>query len=431
MLLALAALVTALLATGVTEPQIAANVRQGGQALSAAEAGVERAIAYFLVSANQGIVNCAMATAADGCPTPTPAGTTTLYSAQALGNVGTYTVTYRPISFATLLLESTGTTTIGSIPRTVRVVVTKAYVARFGVLGDDVEITGNGQVLGNSGAVHGNTQTKLGGSSFVQQTATTASTKADDCKNCTVPCTKCTPPGPSSQGVGVPSMSGAGKPAEPIPTVAPSSFISSATVVLGDGTTSVTCAGLSVTVPKNQILNVVAIGAVTACTLTPEDTGIFQGWKMNGAGEWEFSGSSTPPNGTYYASKEIKITSSPGSAATPWQATLIAGGTSEQGEVKIDGAPNMTPFFNDLLTLAGEVELKGNATLKGTVMASGTGKDSNSSIEIEGNVNLTGNLIAPGEIEVTGSAKITYNVGTRTRILSPTLRILSWSTVSH
>lgn len=223
-------------------------------------------------------------------------------------------------------------------------------------------------------------------------------------------------------------MSGAGKPVEPIPTVSPSSFISSATVILGDGTTSVTCGGVPVTVPQHQILNVVTIGAVAACTLTPENTGIFQGWKMDGAGEWKFSGSSTPPNGTYYASKEIEITSSPGSASAPWQATLIAGGTSEQGEVEIEGAPNMIPFFNDLLTLAGEVELKGNATLKGTIMASGTGKDSNSSIKIEGNVTLTGNLITPGEAEVTGSATITYNVGTRTRILGPNLIILSWST---
>ena len=126
-LLVLAGLVSVLLATGVMEPQIAANVLRGGQALSLAEAGAERTLAQLI--ANSTPVDCAMATPEDGCPIPTPSGATTLFASVALDSIGTYTVTYRPISFATLLIESTGRTNIGSVQRTVRLVVTKHYIS--------------------------------------------------------------------------------------------------------------------------------------------------------------------------------------------------------------------------------------------------------------------------------------------------------------
>ncbi|MFQ5891156.1 MAG: hypothetical protein ACE5JR_14115, partial [Gemmatimonadota bacterium] len=87
---------------------------------------------------------------------------------------------------------------------------------------------------------------------------------------------------------------------------------------------------------------------VATGTLVNENSGIFQGWRMQGAGEWRFSGGPTPPNGTYYASDEIEIRASPGTVANPWQATFIAGASGEEGEVEIEGHPNIVPYLDDL-----------------------------------------------------------------------------------
>jgi hypothetical protein len=189
-----------------------------------------------------------------------------------------------------------------------------------------------------------------------------------------------------------------------------------------------------VTVPQKKILNLVAIGSVPACTLTNENTGIFSGWRMQGAGQWEFSGSGTPPDGTYFASNRIEVRASPGTASTPWRATLISGLAPEEGRVFIEGHPTIVPFFEDVLIVAGEVTLKGTggaATLTGAVLASGgQAVDVEPEVKIEGSVNLIGNILTGGEIEVRGTATVTYNVATRTRLLGP-LRVLSWSTVSQ
>lgn len=435
-LLVLTSLVSALLALGVLEPQIAANVLRGTQALSLAEAGAERAIAYFV--ADSSAVNSACDPA---CPNPPPV--TTLFNAVNLDTLGTYTVTYRSLSFATVLIESTGRTNIGDAQRTVRVVLTRHYVSKFALLGAEVEVEGNAKIEGSAGAIHGNDETEVGGSAFVERTATSSGA---ECEGCTTLCSPCDPNDPASKGVGIPGASGGGRPPEDIPTLRPADFIGKATIILGgrDAPVPSSCAGNlrnpdgtpvpapPTTVPERTILNVVAIGSVPACTLTPENSGIFAGWTMHGGGEWRYAGGATPPDGAYYAAREIQIRGSPGTGTTPWKATFIAGAGSEEGEVEIEGHPHIDSFLDDLLIVAGEVDLRGTggtATLRGAVVATaGKDADDRGEVEIEGAVNLIGNVLTRGEIEVGGNSTVTYNVGTRTRFLGP-LRILSWSTV--
>ena len=200
-----------------------------------------------------------------------------------------------------------------------------------------------------------------------------------------------------------------------------------------------------VIVPDDHILNVVPVGGLPACTLTnmrarPPSSGqtVFSGWQMGDPGQWRFfaPGNTIPPDGTYFTPVRIEIRSSPGSDTAPWRATLISGVTDpDHGRVEITGSPNITPFLSDLLAVSGKIRITGTPTLKGTLMASGTTPDplapEEGRVEVSGNMTLTGNLISRSRTRVTGSATITYNVGTRTRILSPTLQVLSWSTAQQ
>jgi Tfp pilus assembly protein PilX len=390
-LLILSSLVMALLAMGGWEPQISANLLQGTQALFVAEAGAERAIAQFV--ATPSLVSNAPPT----CPTPAA-------SSVVLGT-GTAAVTYScDAGSAAVRIDSTGSSSVGTAQRSVRIIVTTAFVSDYAILADEVEISGNGRVQGTKGAVHGNTKTEVEGSAFVEQTATSSS---GECEGCTTPCSPspCDPSNPASKGVGVSGASGAGKPTQTIPAINPMDYQSKADFILqNDG----------------KIL-VVATGA-----LVNENTGSFVGWKMDDSGEWKFSGGTTPLNGTYYASKEIKISASPGTAETPWKATLLAGTSTTTGEVEIEGHPIIVPYLQDVLIVAGkEVELKGSggdASLKGAVLSGGE-------VELNGSVTLTGNVVSSGEVEIKGNATVIYDAGTRTPLTGP-LKTVSWSTTS-
>ncbi len=418
-LLILAALVTALLATGVTEPQIASNVVRSNQALSLAEAGAERAIADFI--ANPTAVNCAMWTSTDVTPCTGPAtlpGWTTLYGgSQSLGTIGTYTVRYQPISFATLLVESTGQTSIGSVQRTVRVVLTSCSCSKYALLANTVTMDGSSKVTGTMGAIQGNAST-----SFVPGSSATVSLSAT---SSTGPCTNCVAP-----YVGDPALSGSGKSAVTIPTINPASYLKNADFILGpDPAASYPCgANPGIPVDKSQILvvNATSWAGVTygPCQLV---SGTLLGWSptLLGAnkGTWSYSGAVTPPNGTYYSAMvpagigaSITIT---GTTPTSWKATFVTPGT-----VDIAGSPTITPYLNDSLIIAGTVNLHGTValapSLTGVVMAS-------SAVNMYGNVNLTGNVVSDGSVSTTGNIKVTYNVGTRSRPLG-VLQVISWST---
>ncbi|MFQ5830042.1 MAG: hypothetical protein ACE5JD_12935, partial [Candidatus Methylomirabilia bacterium] len=240
-LVIMAALSAALLTVGRSEVQITSNLLSGTQALFAAEAGAERGIVQFV--ATPSLVNLAPTT----CPTPD-------FSPLTVGG-GSAAVTYAcDGGFATVRIDSTGSTSVGNAQRSARVVVTTAFVSNFALLGNSIEVDGNGSVQGTTGAVHGNAETDLSGSASVAQTATSSSS---DCDGCT-----------DSRYVGVPAASGGNQPAESIPSVSPLDFLSRADYVFGDGSTVVN----GITVPEAQIL-IVATG-----TLVNENSGIFQGW---------------------------------------------------------------------------------------------------------------------------------------------------------
>ena len=490
-LVVLAAMVSALLALGVSEPQIAANVVRGAQALGVAEAGAERAIAFF--RANQATVNNA------DCLLACPGAVTDLWTNETLtefGADGKYTVRWRAISYATVQVESTGRVTAGSttVTRVVRVVLSKQFVNKFGVLGEAVEITGNSAIMGNVASVQGNTSTKLDNNALVQQAATTAGATCERCTTtgspagtaCNCAATAVVDLSPGARGVGLPGASGTGAPEQALPSLSPSSFLEKATVILGGGSPAPAipgkCTSVAVfsggnftgsysgtTVPEHWVLDAssrvceiypnqsnpatssLGPGNYTASGSTP-GTNPFSSFQMHGGGEWQIAGGS-PPDGAYYATKEIKVTGNVGSSATPWAATLVAGSTSEDGRVEIDGTVQIkaysssvvgNPLYkNEFLTIAGEVKLKGNVGAAGVVVGTalgdsatggglliGTPTPGDGRVEITGNVTLTGNVVSNGRAKIEGGAKVIYNSLKRTRILSNKLVILSWTASS-
>jgi hypothetical protein len=397
-LVVLASLVTALLALGVTEPQISANLLRSQQAIGLAEAGLERAVAHFQDPANKSVVDTACVAL--------PCGSGgTLWQDVALAGQGTYTVTWRPIAFATILVESRGTTG-GALmaERTVRVVLTTQYDSRYAILARKVEAGGHGRVLGSLGLIHGNEEVELNGSSWVDQTATTA---GSTCAGC------------DARHVGNAPGSGAGRPEQSIPSISPASLLPRADFVFGDdaiplptGATGCTSAAV---IPKDQIY----VRAENRCVSFVTDPR-FLGWapKPRSAGSWSYSGVTTPPNGTFYASGEIRLQASPGTAGSPWEATLVA------ASVDIQGHPTIQPYLRDLLIVSNRVEINGtggDASLRGAIVASGE-------VELTGGLSLTGNVLARGEVELSGNATITYNSKTRLPVTGA-LRIVSWSNV--
>ncbi|MFQ5920162.1 MAG: hypothetical protein ACE5I4_09010 [Thermoplasmata archaeon] len=378
-LLMFTALASGLLTVAAVEPQIAANLLRRTQALGVAEAGAERAMAQLL--ATPGLLN----DAPGACPAPD-------FSPLTVGT-GTATVGYTcDGGFATVRIDSTGTTNIGSAERIVRAIVTSSFLSEWGVLAGEIEIEGDANIQGSKGRIHANGEVEVRGSGYVAQTATSSSSACDGCTD------------PSH--VGVPGASGPNQPAQPIPPANPQDFVSQADFILRD----------------DGMIKIVATDA-----LVTQNTAPFEGWTISGGGTWTFSGGTTPADGTYYASQEITVTSSPGSPGNPWKATFIAGASSATGRVEIKGSPNITPDLQDLLILAGNVKLwklTGNAELAGLIIGTASGGD----VEVTGNVTLTGNIVSGGDVTISGNATIIYNSGTRTPLTGP-LRVLSWTVI--
>ena len=198
-------------------------------------------------------------------------------------------------------------------------------------------------------------------------------------------------------------------------------------------------------VPDNFILNTTAVTVggttVAACTMTYQDTGVFNGWTMSNSisGDWTLAGGGiTPPDGAYFAPVGVRTSSNTNPSG--WKATLIAGTTSDTGQVEIAGNGTFQSYLNDLAILAGNIKVTGGPTLTGTIFASSRSSPPsgfNGNITIAGNVQLTGNVVAYNQAYVTGAggggsnqAKITYNVARRTHMLSPNIELVSWHAIS-
>lgn len=432
-LLILAGLVAALLSVGAMEPQIASNHLRGAQALDLAEAGGERAFAQFVADPSP------VGQAAVGGPT------VTLFNAQALQNLGTYTVTYRPLAASTVLVESTGTTNAGNVTQRVRMVVmAPPGPPPFAILGDNVQVAGNAQIGGAQGNIQGNTNTSVNGTG--DKVSGTATTAGATCMGCDPndPKNSVDPKTGLPKYVGDLADSGPGKPSQTLPTDTPMDYIKYADYILGDGITKYPDPVNGTIVPNNMILVVnPTVPGLVAGQLVPQNTGQFKGWtgkSGSSAGDWHFKGTTSPP-GTYYASLEISIDTMSGtSAATPWKATLITGDSVHAGELELQAntTPYIVPYYQDLLGVGGAVKLLGNGVFTGTVISTSSTKSrpnidcksANCGLLMQDSVTLNGHIISDGLVQVQGTSKINYTpAGGAGAFGSP--QILSWTRLAQ
>lgn len=385
-MMVLVGLVTALLAMGVSEPLIAANLVAGTQAFHLAEAGIERAFGKIATD-NNGFND--------------DLTTGTLFNAVALG-AGAYTVTAANNSDGggatsdlddTIILRSTGTGPNGAT-RTLEAIVTTRYDFRDAIVtNDDLELTGNGCVQGTLGGVHSNGDLTVSGSVVVDQHAT-ATDKFTLSGNATVK-----------------GLHDGDQPKHDIPDLKPGDFAKYATIVLKSDGKATDGNGNSISVPKD--------------------------WKHSG-GKWTCCSGDDGTNGIYYIEGDVHVSSSPNEPENPWRATLIT-----TGSLDISGNPSIAPATDpstgkpfDIQFLAGtdismggspnectnclagliyareQFNMNGNVPIRGAVMALDSGD--------------TSKLVKAGRNKFSGSACVILNGDLRVRGAMGPLRIISW-----
>jgi len=134
----------------------------------------------------------------------------------------------------------------------------------------------------------------------------------------------------------------------------------------------------------------------------PVDAGNLEGWSFAGD-TWTLNGDSSS-NGVYHVHGNAVIAGSPGTAGTPWNATVITDGNLRvQGQlVMASAAPGLqlSPDTGELLLVAGgelDIAPEGDSTLTGSVVAVGR-------LEVEGSsrVEMTGQLMTLGDAWLSG-----------------------------
>lgn len=129
------------------------------------------------------------------------------------------------------------------------------------------------------------------------------------------------------------------------------------------------------------------------------------GWSFSG-GKWKVTGTSAA-NGVFYSETEVEIPGSPGTEASPWQATIIS-----QKKIDVSGSPHIKPYpsssealKNHLLVAGDHVKIDGNMRADYAGGAILTEKK----IEIKGNTTINGFILALDDVELEDNARITYN----------------------
>ncbi len=160
-------------------------------------------------------------------------------------------------------------------------------------------------------------------------------------------------------------------------------------------------------------------GGTVLCASTPCNNWSFDG----GTGTWSI-GSTAPGDGTYYVEGEVKITGSPGSAASPVVLTIIA-----EGSIDISGSPDISADTPELLFVTdGDLEISGGLDALDPLTAQGQ-MLVHEQVSMSGNPSVGGQLIVENAASIStlvtansisGNVTITYNGGLGTGVYSVT-----------
>ena len=155
----------------------------------------------------------------------------------------------------------------------------------------------------------------------------------------------------------------------------------------------------------------------------------FRGWGYNKTKKtWEYNGAGDQ-HGVYYAYRAgVSIGGTPGTDATPWQASVFTEGVLATPcnqypvDIEIVGGPKMTPWISGLQLISGGDIYKGggaqSAKFQGLLGAT-------EQVYISGTVELKGAIIAEDRCDTTGSKidspKINHFSGNMTLTYDPIL----------
>ncbi len=271
------------------------------------------------------------------------------------------------------------TATIGSLSQETIELTAQAFsngISSGGGAGQPFTIGGNPVVQGSCGSLHVNGDLViLGSPSFDGSLTSSGSYDASE----------------GNPVIG--GESGGEYPLQPVPTVDPTEFLIVA----------------QTTLPPSEVFQLKSNGQIldgNNVLITTLGAGEeFRGWVYNRKNKpWDYDGN-TAFDGTYYVEGSAKVSGSPGSATTPWVATIIAA-----EDIEILGNPHMSPHLGDTLLVAGlDINIDGNpalaSELSGIIAA-------HEQIRIVGNPTIVGIVIAedaPSTSRLVGESGIAGN----------------------
>jgi hypothetical protein len=196
----------------------------------------------------------------------------------------------------------------------------------------DLEMSGNAQVIGSQGSVHANGDLDVSGVSVsISQNATATGTITANAN---------WDPGGTESG---------GMPAIPLPDIHAINYFNDADFVLqADGT---------ITNKAGTTTYCNAWSNQNACKLVvPPGGSASFGWTFQQATGWDLS-ANTANSATYYSKTDVKVTGSPGAAASPIALTIIS-----EGSIEIEGNGDLQPEPASELMFVTDKDLKIHGT---------------------------------------------------------------------
>lgn len=454
MLVSLTAIGTFAIHMTTVNQNIAATLKASKQAFYLAEAGLQHA--RLFLTQNQNSWNNATATATN----------LNLIAPPPLSTLGTYNVTIQDVGGGARRVRSTGNT--GSNATAVieaQSTLQPGRPRRALVTGGDLKLNGNPNIMGLCGGAHSNDDMQISGNPGIQMDqGLTASNLPggvgslpegmDISGNPCVGSSNCNLPSgqqPAANQIDTNAEKNAYEAAnssaapETIPKINPAEY---APLVAALGETGPAGPG--------YILHddcTVTTGATCEtnglCTGGAPVAAIPAGWSCSGS-TWKVAGGGTAADGVFYAEGKVEVSGNPGSAAIPWQVTIIA-----RDDIKIAGNPVLQPYpttstglQNTLLVTGNDLEISGNPDADNAVGAilvhqqvkiSGNPEIKGFIISGDGQPTWTGDPFPPSVAssgvtlnEISGSVNITYqcDIGcSGPGCPPPTIVLLTWREV--
>ena len=300
----------------------------------------------------------------------------TLYSATSFGN-GTYTVdlSLQSSSPRMIAVASTGTAPNGSSRKVQARLEQVTEPPPKGVVSNNqiaFPVTGNLDITGTCGGMHSNGGLTINGNPSAEQAGGyTSSGFMDIVGNPCIGSDQCDDnPRPDAyvlseeEDKAIYENDYSGQPEVPISAINPAEVAPRVAALGASGKGYILNNDGTVTVADES--NPITCDAYGLCT---GGTGVSipDGWEFQ-SGSWKLSGQ-TAADGVFYAETDVVVQSSPGTEASPWQATIIA-----RDSINYSGSPALKPYPTSETELQGIMLMTGNdLKITGSVALAGQG----------------------------------------------------------